>query len=425
MDSRLPTTTPDLHHHHHQQRQQQDDRRGRARTPSMAPIQCPFPGAGPEQQPATIPPPASFPREESSNHPGATQYEETLRATSPRTMSPQGHFWGRSHSRQPTARCSRSSDDIIIAVMGKTGSGKSSFISSLAVRDYSHAIGHGLASKTQEVVEVECIVDGRRVVMVDTPGFDDTNMTDGTVLNLLVEWLSCSYEAGARLSGIIFLQDILDTSRAAKSTIKNLNLFNKLTGNDSMTNVVIVTSKWDVLDNNPHEIQRAVERERRFCEVHGLWKKMLEDGAKVMRHSCTRQSAREIVKTILSLLPTVLLVQKQVHDGAAVIDTDVGRYVNEEYLRMQAEHKNEMDEMREEMKEAKQKGRQGSSCAGGTGLQGATTENDGPKTRRDRTPARGYRKGSLHGLTQPPRKPRGLRRRRTRRPKSGPLSLRS
>lgn len=40
-----------------------------------------------------------------------------------------------------------SSKDIIIAVMGKTGSGKSSLISKLALDDYTHAIGHGLQSR--------------------------------------------------------------------------------------------------------------------------------------------------------------------------------------------------------------------------------------------------------------------------------------
>lgn len=37
-------------------------------------------------------------------------------------------------------------EDIIIAVMGKKGCGKSSFISKLAVKDYTGAVGHDLNS---------------------------------------------------------------------------------------------------------------------------------------------------------------------------------------------------------------------------------------------------------------------------------------
>jgi hypothetical protein len=49
--------------------------------------------------------------------------------------------------REPFTTERSSSKDIIIAVMGKTGSGKSSFISKLAIYDYTDAIGHGIVSR--------------------------------------------------------------------------------------------------------------------------------------------------------------------------------------------------------------------------------------------------------------------------------------
>ena len=39
-----------------------------------------------------------------------------------------------------------STPELVIAVMGKTGSGKSTFISKLATRNYEHAVGHELRS---------------------------------------------------------------------------------------------------------------------------------------------------------------------------------------------------------------------------------------------------------------------------------------
>jgi hypothetical protein len=92
--------------------------------------------------------------------------------------------------------------------MGMTGSGKSSvrifaflyhdrrcspykqFIK-LLTGDEGIQIGHGVSSQTSEI-GVQCFSTpgGRRVALVDTPGFDDSNgMTDGDVLDEIASFL--------------------------------------------------------------------------------------------------------------------------------------------------------------------------------------------------------------------------------------------
>ena len=93
--------------------------------------------------------------------------------------------------------------------MGATGSGKSSvrirnarsvhilicrLIQFIGVASGSQLpVGMGLESCTAEVqLSNEFIVDGRRVILIDTPGFDDTNISDAETLNRIAVFLATS-----------------------------------------------------------------------------------------------------------------------------------------------------------------------------------------------------------------------------------------
>ena len=54
-------------------------------------------------------------------------------------------------------------------------------------------VGRGLESCTSIVEHGSAFdLDGRRVVLIDTPGFDDTNLRDVDVLNMIASFLSTS-----------------------------------------------------------------------------------------------------------------------------------------------------------------------------------------------------------------------------------------
>jgi len=51
-------------------------------------------------------------------------------------------------------------------------------------------VSHSLDSCTQEVQAFECLdSQRRRIVLVDSPGFNDTNVSDIDVLQAIADWL--------------------------------------------------------------------------------------------------------------------------------------------------------------------------------------------------------------------------------------------
>ena len=45
-------------------------------------------------------------------------------------------------------------------------------------------------SCTSEVAYSNCTIDGRRVILIDTPGFDDTTISDTDILKMIALYLS-------------------------------------------------------------------------------------------------------------------------------------------------------------------------------------------------------------------------------------------
>jgi hypothetical protein len=146
------------------------------------------------------------------------------------------------------------------------------------------------------------------IVFVDTPGFDDTNKSDGEILEMLAQWLKTtsvslstdnialiqfffSYERGIKLSGILYLHRISD-NRMAGTPLSNLRVFQKLCGANALRNVILTTTMWD-------EVQ-IEEGDRREKELRGkYWKTMIDRGSTVARYLNTTESAWDIVMPIL------------------------------------------------------------------------------------------------------------------------------
>ncbi|KAF9002497.1 P-loop containing nucleoside triphosphate hydrolase protein [Cyathus striatus] len=82
--------------------------------------------------------------------------------------------------------------DLVIAIMGPTGVGKSTFINTL-LDDGVMQIGHGLISCTEHLQHVIVpLPDRPRLVILDTPGFDDTYIDDAEILRRISVWLAKS-----------------------------------------------------------------------------------------------------------------------------------------------------------------------------------------------------------------------------------------
>jgi hypothetical protein len=80
-------------------------------------------------------------------------------------------------------------------------------------------------------------------MLIDTPGFDDTERTDAEVLTKIERFLEAQYPSGTNLKGILYLHPIRDT-RHQTSLLRNFSMFRKLCGDSSLANVVLATTMW-------------------------------------------------------------------------------------------------------------------------------------------------------------------------------------
>ncbi|KAI1823477.1 P-loop containing nucleoside triphosphate hydrolase protein [Xylaria intraflava] len=233
-------------------------------------------------------------------------------------------------------------EELLIAVMGMTGAGKTTFISKVTGRT-DLKIGHSLTSCTRDIETIETEIDGRLVRFVDTPGFSDTNLSDGEVLQLIAEYLAVAYKKDMKLSGIIYLHPISDTRMTHHAT-KNLQMFQKLTGEKNLKNVILATSMWDKV--SPEEgLAREVELKTKF------WTMLLAFGARATQYKGTAESARSIAHMLMANKPFFVQLQTEMgQDNKALRDTSAGRQIMTELVKIKEEHKRELADMEEMMK---------------------------------------------------------------------------
>ncbi|TVY85397.1 hypothetical protein LSUE1_G000042 [Lachnellula suecica] len=198
-----------------------------------------------------------------------------------------------------------------IAVMGPTGSGKSTFIKAMTKRD-DIAVGSNLKPETNIVQGYPVEIGSESFVLIDTPGFDDQILTDKDVLGMIAAWLQNSRPA-VKLTGIIYLYRIND-NRLHGSSQRAFRMFNRLCGDDYSPNIVLATTFWDMVDEN-----KGISRE---AELRGSehWKRMIESGAGVERiHNY--EECQHILEIFTRTEPKNLHVQEELAvTGASLSD---------------------------------------------------------------------------------------------------------
>jgi len=113
-------------------------------------------------------------------------------------------------------------------------------------------------------------VTNQNIVLVDTPGFDDTTRPDSAILGMIADWLKATsviinmfprevieyqnfrYEKDVKLSGILYLHRITD-NRMGGAPQRNLRMFGRLCGDEPAKKVVFVTTMWDKISTNVGE----------------------------------------------------------------------------------------------------------------------------------------------------------------------------
>jgi len=237
--------------------------------------------------------------------------------------------------------------DIVIALMGPTGSGKSNIIDTLADQPGRRASSR-LELCTTEVRAVRLYnhpVHGDRLVLVDTPGFDDTNKSDLEILQIVSDWLQNIYEKNIKLAGIMYLHRITD-NRMAGTPHRNLRMFGGLCGVQAAKKVVLVTTMWDKVQHDT-----GARRENELFATY--WKKMIDYGASTCRFSNSADSAWGIIDIILKQHETeVLLLQEEIVDlKKALNETQAGRMLYSDLQRLLAEQRDTIRSLAEQARE--------------------------------------------------------------------------
>ncbi|KAJ3559128.1 hypothetical protein NM688_g527 [Phlebia brevispora] len=240
----------------------------------------------------------------------------------------------------------QTSKEVLIAVMGPTGSGKSTFINTVSGSKLS--VGDGLKSCTSSVSPSQSFeVFGRRVTLIDTPGFDDTTVSDTDILKAIALYLSTTYEQGYKLSGVIYMQRISDV-RMGSTSLKNFNMFRKLCGDSALRNVAIVTNMWGQVTP-----ERGAAREFELASDDQLFKPVLTLGGKILRHDNTASSARVILLNLINNPPQVLRIQAELVDEKKdIADTEAGQELGRDLALFSQQHHSQLAEVWKELQEA-------------------------------------------------------------------------
>lgn len=203
-----------------------------------------------------------------------------------------------------------------------------------------------MRSCTTQITEADSFkCSGKLVTLVDTPGFDDTTLSDTEILKRISVYLSSTYQAGFKLSGIIYMYRISDR-RVTGVTRRNFSMFRKLCGDETLKNVMIVTNMWGSVT-----VEEGEAREHQLRTENLLFKPALDEGARILRHDNTVPSAQKIIGQIVDNRPMALCIQREiVEEGRDITQTTAGAELDRELVQLRKQHERELAEIHKEIK---------------------------------------------------------------------------
>ncbi|KAF8557839.1 P-loop containing nucleoside triphosphate hydrolase protein [Imleria badia] len=234
--------------------------------------------------------------------------------------------------------------DFVIVVMGITGCGKTNFINKLTGNEQRKA--GSLKPDTQDVIPHPILYRGLRVVLVDTPGFDNADRPDIEILRVIADWLTQKYPRGGMLKvdGIIYFHKITDNHLSGPAH-KIFQMFGRLCGDVALPRTLLVTTMWDQVRDQAVATQRETELRSDF------WCRLIEAGSRVDRFYNTPDSAWCIIGRLLDLGKDggeLLLQAELVEQRKRLNETEAGKVLYKRLQTILAEQRKTLNELAEE-----------------------------------------------------------------------------
>ena len=198
--------------------------------------------------------------------------------------------------------------------------------------------------ETSKVESHEITIGQTTLVLVDTPGFDDTNMSDFDILQTIATWLEASHEKGQLLSGIVYLHRITNT-RVAGSARRALSVFKRICGEDNYKNVILATTFWNSI---AHCVETGVDREHQLLSHEGFWKSMKEKGAQTTRLARDYETIIPALIEMAAKPKVTLEIQHELNRGCSLESTMAGLFIKDDAAYLGMEHERRTAEIQQD-----------------------------------------------------------------------------
>jgi len=176
------------------------------------------------------------------------------------------------------------------------------------------------------------LLDGREVIFVDIPGFDNPTKPDILILKDFLTYVHNKAIENIKLSGILYLHRITDV-RMGGSAIKNMKLLQGICGESFLPRLTLVTTMWDIIQERD-----GARREEDLKQ--NFWNDLLHHNARYQRYDGTKNDARRVIERYLhEPLSHAMMASIQQQADWPLGQTDVGRLELESIQRAKHQHK--------------------------------------------------------------------------------------
>jgi hypothetical protein len=132
---------------------------------------------------------------------------------------------------------------------------------------------------------------------------------------------------------------------------RHFEMFRELCGGSALENVVIVTNMWGEVSQDASEI-----RERELATEDTFFGLAISQGAQLLRHNNTAESARTILRHIISKDPAPLRIQHEIVDEQKeLLEAAAGMVLNRDHIAQEQKLREEKEKMEHKLQDANER----------------------------------------------------------------------